>query len=491
MSQRALLYLRQSDSDGAGERSLSLDSQSTILRADAERLHWVIVGEIRDADLRGHDETRPGLLALYERCRAGDVDVVAFWRLDRLARKLRLQENILHELETLGITVWSNQDPHSDNPLFRQMLGAFNEELTRMISANVRLALRERTRRKLPHGPAPFGYKRTSAGILTPSPDASTVREIFAWRAEGHTLRDIMDLLDRRGQPSPTGREWSRHSLATILANPVYRGEVRLSEVTVTGAHRPLIAEDAWQRVQERRDDARHRAPRRKATVSWLEGLIVHACGEPMYLGVGTPSRPRHTIRCRSGAGWARSGRSCGISPQQIGADRAETLTWAALTDLLTRLPASPRRIIAAARARHRMQAPATIAAQREAQERRRRAVVDRQRAADMYVSGRMDLAWFDAQDARLAAVEREADVLLARLPEPPDESAIEAAWQHLRGIAEILVSIEGLDRGPVLREIGVAVIGPVGYRSGRGDAGQVAIRVSAEWRDVLDRERG
>src|SRR4051794_40305301 len=130
---RALLYLRQSDTAGEGDRSLSLDSQSSILRADAEKHGWTIVSEIRDADLRGYDTTRPGLLELYRQCRAGEVDVVAFWKLDRLARLLRLQENVLYELAQLGADVFSHEDPQIGVPLFRQILGAFAEEQTRII----------------------------------------------------------------------------------------------------------------------------------------------------------------------------------------------------------------------------------------------------------------------------------------------------------------------------------------------------------------------
>jgi len=200
---RALLYLRQSDTDGAGERSLSLDSQAAVLYADASREGWTVVGELRDADLKGYDETRPGLRSLYAACREGSVDLVCFWKLDRLARSLRLQENVLHELSRLGVEVYSNQDPHLATPLFRQVLGAMNEELTRIIAANVRRATKERRRRGLWHGPPPFGYRKAASGALEEADEADLLRHLWRQRAAAYRSATSSSSSTSAGFPPP------------------------------------------------------------------------------------------------------------------------------------------------------------------------------------------------------------------------------------------------------------------------------------------------
>lgn len=494
---RALLYLRQSDSEGAGERSLSLESQAAVLREDAARQGWLVVGEIRDADMKGYDERRPGLLELYTRCRAGAADVVAFWKLDRLARSLRLQENCLHELAQLGVDVWSNQDPHLGTPFFRQIFGAFNEEQTRIISAHVRRAVHQLHRDGRHHGRAPFGYQRTERGTLAPGPEADVVRAVYALRAEGRSLAEIRDWLIRHGVRTPTGNvRWHRSMLNNLLTNPAYIGAVQMNGARVEGAHEPIVDADLWQRVQAIALSHRERAPRHKQDTSWLEGLVLHACGAAMYLDGGRPHKQRPHFTC--GATSWQPDITCAHRPRGIERERAETLTWRAVCEDFARLrpgDAVYREIVAA----YQAEAPLAERARRETGARQERIMERRQRTEDLYLSGVRDRAWFDAEDARLAAEEREIAAQLATLPAPPDEAAVLAVWRSLSDMQRMLTQIEPADRGGWLRALGLAVVSPagvpdiaIGSRPGpKPDAGRVTIRYRPEIAPFLANSRG
>ncbi len=93
---RAAIYARVSTGDQ------HLDVQLHALREHAAARGWTIAGEFSDV-LSGQKDRRPGLDALLKAARAGQVDVVAVVRLDRLARSVRNLVNVGHELEALKV----------------------------------------------------------------------------------------------------------------------------------------------------------------------------------------------------------------------------------------------------------------------------------------------------------------------------------------------------------------------------------------------------
>jgi DNA invertase Pin-like site-specific DNA recombinase len=479
---RALLYARQSDSAGDGDRSLSLGSQLTVLRADAERNGWVVVGEIRDADEKGWNDQRPGLLELYARCREGSVDVVAFWSLSRLARSVRITEQVVHELDRVGVALHSNQESWVAEPMMRQVMASFAEQQTRDIRNHVRRAVRERVRRGIAHGRAPFGYQRGEGGRLVPSPDAETVRRIFRWRLEGCSLVGISALLHEAGIPAPTGGRWSRPTLAELLTNPVYIGTLHLAEIAQPDAHEAIVDRALWERTQQHTFPNRDRFPRTKVHRSWLEGAIVHACGAPMYLVGGSPGRPILSFRCRVGGGWGDFGVACPFSPRMIRMDRAEELTWEAIHEALARLP-SPRSVLRQTQRRYRLESPTAEAVTRDMEARSRRVAAERERVIYMFRTGTIPHARFDREMAQIMTEEQEVAARLAALPVTPSLEAIETAWNDLRALRDALPLAADEERGRLLRAIGTAVVSPAGYpvvRSGPGrreDAGRVRLR--------------
>jgi DNA invertase Pin-like site-specific DNA recombinase len=471
---RALLYLRQSDSDGAGERSLSLESQSSVLRADAARFGWTIVAELRDADLKGHDEKRPGLQEVYTRCREGAVDVVAFWKLDRLARSLRIQENVAYELSRLSVDLYSNQEPWVANPLFRQILGAVAEQQTRDIAANIRRALRAKQQSGIHHGNLPWGYVRADAtSPLAIEPTAAAlVADIYAQRLRGVGPAEIARDLTRRGIATPTGlASWRVCSISRILRCATYRGAVHAGDTWVEGAHPAIVAPEEWWQAQERHQ---RRAPRQKLVRSWLEGHIEHGCGLPMYLIQAAGTR-RAYFRCRAGHAGILSAtqQMCPVEPRRVVLPIVEEAAWAAITKTLA-AKLSPEVVLADAQREYRRHAPVAEAARGETRARHDRAVARRERAESLYLSGARDRAWFDSEDARitaeLAAVAREAE----RIPAAPDETRIRATWQELRTLSDGLDTLDTEERGAVLHALGVVVVGDGGvslrFRPGCAD---------------------
>jgi DNA invertase Pin-like site-specific DNA recombinase len=465
MAPRALLYLRQSDTSGAGTDSLSLESQAAILRADADRLGWTIVAEIRDADERGWDDQRPGLRELYDRCRAGGIDLVAFWKLDRLARSVRIQEAVVHALTGYGVELYSHHEPWVAQPLFRQILGAVAEQQTRDLSAHVRRTLHQKQRDGHHHGNVPFGYTRPDprAPLQVDPEPASVVRAIVDMRLHGHGPAEIARELTRRGVLTPAGLPvWRTATISALLRRPTYRGAVCGPHGCTEDAHEAIIPASLWSWVQEQHE--RH-APRRKVISSWLEGHIVHGCELPMYLIQSHAGRQPY-MRCRA----AHAGilhalqRPCAVLPRRIVLAEAERLAWQAITAALSSL-LDPDDVLAEARRQYALAMPAGEAARREAAGRQSRAAERRERFLGLYGDGVIDRARLDREIAHCAAVERETEAVLARVPEPPDAERIAAQWHELRALDAMLARIAPEHRGSVLARLGTIVVGDGGVR--------------------------
>jgi len=243
---KAIGYIRVSTEAQAGEDRYGPDVQRDAIRkyASAEGVDLARICE--DLGVSGGLEHRPGLAAVYEALDAGDVGAVIVYRLDRLARDLRLQENILFDLRKKGVELISVSEPdlcsaEPERVLLRQVLGSFAEYERRVIT--LRLAAgryRKADTGGYAGGEPPLGYA-THGGALVVTGDADTVRRIFALRTEGATLAVIAATLIREGYPTKRGGTWAPATVKRILDNPKYHGAIRYGTAGAKGIHTPLV----------------------------------------------------------------------------------------------------------------------------------------------------------------------------------------------------------------------------------------------------------
>jgi hypothetical protein len=337
------------------------------------------------------------------------------------------------------------------------------EHRTKEISANVRRGMRQRAERGLHHGPTPFGYTKT-AGKLSPSSDAETVREIFRLRADGMSWNQLRTYLYERGISSPAGHAvWRNGPLRWLLSNPVYRGALRNRGAIIEQTHEPIISDELWHRAQRRAD--RPRAPRAKDEGSWLEGLVRHSCGQPLYWWKSSSKNPGTAPRFRCQTASLRVV-NCRQFPQSVRALDLEAAVADQLGAIMRSLAAAqPEHLLMEAEREYRTAAPAAAAARSDALERQQRLVTRRAKAEDLYLSGVRDRAWFDAEDARVASELAHVTSVLDRLPAPPDEDAFRARHETMTALAAMFEIADGSALRAILRELGHAVHGIGGTR--------------------------
>lgn len=124
---RAALYARVSTTDHGQDVGLQLDE----LRQVAAQRGWTVT-EYVDDGVSGAAESRPSLDRMLEDARAGRLDLVAVWRLDRLGRSVSHLVGLLGELEAHHVGFASLRDAGIDTTtptgrLLLHLLAAFAE----------------------------------------------------------------------------------------------------------------------------------------------------------------------------------------------------------------------------------------------------------------------------------------------------------------------------------------------------------------------------
>jgi DNA invertase Pin-like site-specific DNA recombinase len=124
---RAALYARVSTTGHGQDVGLQLDE----LRQVAAQRGWEAVAYV-DEGVSGAKDSRPALDRMLVDAREGRLDVVAIWKLDRLARSVRHLLELSDSLNAWGVGLVSIRDAHIDTttPSGRftlQILGAVAE----------------------------------------------------------------------------------------------------------------------------------------------------------------------------------------------------------------------------------------------------------------------------------------------------------------------------------------------------------------------------
>ena len=121
------LYARVSTSDQNCEQQL------TALREYAEIRKWEVAGEYVDAGVSGKNTNRPEFQRLLADARAGNVESIAVWKIDRFSRSVLDLVTTIRELDSIGvrfISITQGIDTDQSNPASRllvNLMGAFAE----------------------------------------------------------------------------------------------------------------------------------------------------------------------------------------------------------------------------------------------------------------------------------------------------------------------------------------------------------------------------
>jgi DNA invertase Pin-like site-specific DNA recombinase len=203
---RMLGYVRVSTHEQALD-GFSLDSQTEVLRAAADRAGWELE-VIVDAGYSGRSDNRPGLQECLRRLRRHEADGLVVVRLDRLARSVK---HLVSFAEAADRQRWNlvaldmSLDTTTPNGrLVVHILAAVAQWESEMIGVRTREGMAEAKAQG-----ARFGFVRQV--------DDASVARIRAERSQGNSFRRIARDLDADGVPTPAGgKRWYASTVRRI-----------------------------------------------------------------------------------------------------------------------------------------------------------------------------------------------------------------------------------------------------------------------------------
>ena len=303
---RAVIYLRQS-LDRSGEGA-AVERQHEDCRALANLRAWEVVEVITENSVSASTgKDRPGYLRVLELIRAGAIDRVIVYHVDRLYRSMIDLEHLVLLSESTGVriaTVTGDLDLSTDTGrLLARILAAIARgEVERKSARQKRANLQRREQGAAQWTRRPFAYDRDDDGhpILV-SDEAAALKMAAAAILGGGTLAAGARMLDEGGFETTAGKPWNVRTLSRALRSPRYVSRVTyLGEATgVDGTWPPLWDETLHTQLVEILTDPGRRIATSTTLIHWLSGaMYCGKCEALMWSGVSH----RHEIyRCRTG----------------------------------------------------------------------------------------------------------------------------------------------------------------------------------------------
>lgn len=297
------VYCRLSDEDrykkNKNDDSESIANQKSMLFKYALEQGWEIVDIYSDDDYSGAGTYRPDFERMINDCESGRINIVLCKTQSRFSRDMEVIEKYLHnkfiEWGVRFISIVDNADTSNEaNKKSRQINGLVNEWYLEDLSNNVKKSLKNKREDGLYMGSfAPYGYLKDPTDkhkLIVDENVRYVVKEIFEKYKNNIGYHRIAKSLNERKILPPslykksigsnfvccnfdyqTTGLWTSDSIATILRNEVYIGnivqgkrtnvsyknhkakKIPKSEWCITiNAHEPIIDIDTWNIVRKR-----------------------------------------------------------------------------------------------------------------------------------------------------------------------------------------------------------------------------------------------
>jgi site-specific DNA recombinase len=266
---RCAIYTRKSTEYNLELAFSSLDAQreacEAYIRSQAHEGWRLIPARYDDGAFSGASLERPALQQLLADVRAGKIDIVLVYKVDRLTRSLADFAKLIELFGAHGVSFVSvTQSFNTSSSMGRLTLNvllSFAQFERELIGERVRDKIAASKRKGLwVGGPVPLGYAAVDKKIVVVPTEAEAVRTIFARYLELGSIRTLAQDLDRRGIRSKPrrlsngrtvgGSHFGVGALAHLLKNRFYIGEVVYRGEAHRGEHEPILDFALFEAVQ-------------------------------------------------------------------------------------------------------------------------------------------------------------------------------------------------------------------------------------------------
>jgi site-specific DNA recombinase len=266
---RCAIYTRKSTEEGLEQEFNSLDAQreaSAAFIVSQVGQGWKELSKhYDDGGISGGTMERPALLDLLADIKAGKVDVVVVYKIDRLTRSLMDFAKIVevfdtHKVSFVSVTQQFNT-LSSMGRLTLNVLLSFAQFEREVTAERIRdKVAASKSKGMWMGGPTPIGYIVIDKKLIIDPDGAATVKQIYTQYIVLGSVRKLKEHLDRYGfltkhrirkDGSPSGgTPFGRGHLHWILTNPIYTGLIKHKGKISEGQHEAIIARDLWEETQ-------------------------------------------------------------------------------------------------------------------------------------------------------------------------------------------------------------------------------------------------
>src|SRR5256884_6700071 len=299
---RCAIYTRKSTEYNLDLAFNSLDAQreacEAYIKSQAHEGWRAIPGRYDDGAFSGASLERPALRQLLADVRAGKIDIVLVYKVDRLTRSLADFAKLIelfdaHHVSFVSVTQSFNTSS-SMGRLTLNVLLSFAQFEREPIGERVRDKIAASKRKGIwVGGPVPLGYAAVDKKIVVIPVEAEAVRTIFARYLELGSVRALAEDLDHRGIRSKPrrlsngrtigGGRFGVGALAHLLKNRFYIGEVAYRGEVHRGEHEAILSRDLFEAVQEKlAANAVARQVRLRGSAALLTGRLFDDRGNRM-----------------------------------------------------------------------------------------------------------------------------------------------------------------------------------------------------------------
>jgi site-specific DNA recombinase len=298
---RCAIYTRKSSEEGLEQEFNSLAAQRDACEAyirSQQHEGWVLVRtRYDDGGFSGGKLERPGLQRLLADIKAGRIEIVVVYKVDRLTRSLADFARLVEIFDTEGVSFVSVTQQFNTT----SSMGRLTLNVLLSFAQFERDVTGERIRDKIAAskkkgmwmgGNVPLGYVARERRLVINPAEAETVRRIFALYLELGSVRRVKQEVDRLGLSTKRtrigngiergGKPFSRGHLYGLLSNPIYTGQIAHKDQLYRGQHPALIDAETWAAVRDQlaANASDHQRKTKAAEPSLLAGLLVDVRGE-------------------------------------------------------------------------------------------------------------------------------------------------------------------------------------------------------------------
>jgi DNA invertase Pin-like site-specific DNA recombinase len=301
-SVRCAIYTRVSTDQGLEQDFNSLDAQydasQAYIRSQAHAGWTLLRAKYDDGGFSGGNTDRPALQQLLDDVRAGKVDVIVVYKVDRLTRSLADFAKLVelfdkHNVSFVSVTQQFNTTT-SMGRLTLNVLLSFAQFEREVTSERIRDKIAASKRKGIwVGGMTPLGYDTQDRKISVNEAEAERVRVIFRGYLRLGSLNLLMADLRKRGIVTKVrtlksaetvgGIPFTRGPLAHLLRNRFYVGEVVFKGEILAGEQPAIVDRELFEAVQAKLNEQvnNYKAARTKSE-ALLAGRIFDDRGNRM-----------------------------------------------------------------------------------------------------------------------------------------------------------------------------------------------------------------